>query len=162
MAPWPFQAQRLGVKTTTTPANCQEEGHCHDDKADEIFDIACGAGVVDTAEDADTARALFRRRMRGASSKRLATSLQTWKRWARWADDKPAVDLHEPGANHLGKFLLETVAGGPTAAAQVWSHLEWWRAKVGIDLPTQALQLARCRNLVTGSDPPSRFPYGCG
>ena len=34
--------------------------------------------------------------------------------------------------------MLGVAKGGPTAAAGAWRHLDWWRAKLGLPIPTRA------------------------
>ena len=102
----------------------------------------------ESAGCADTDESLFLRRLRGSSEKRLETSLQVLRRWHAWAKHENVKNPGEgqnalsPSANFMGKFLLSVVTGGPTAAAQVWAHLEWWRTKVGLPFPTQAHSLS--------------------
>ena len=128
----------------------------------EIYKIYVSVGSAgtlweDSAGCAATAEQLFIRRLRGGSEKRMQTSVQVLRRCHSWAKAEkkelieaghPAeeLDILRPSPNFMGKFLLSVVPGGPTAAAQAWAHLDWWRAKVGLPFPTHSTILTSFRS----------------
>ena len=126
---------------------------------DEVYAVYLEAGEAGTKwlpfepSEAALHKSLFVRSLRDASVKRLASALAVLRRMRSWLRDhcgSSCRSAHRCSALQMGAFLSDVATGGPTAASGAWALLEWWRATVGIPLPTDAPLVAAFRWVEAG------------
>lgn len=118
----------------------KSEGAQLADAIDQLYDIYLQIGDEGTLWlDGACSEELFRRSLRDCSGVRLLAVVRTVKRWRKWLQRNNCDECwHKPSTQCLGRFFLEVEQGGPTAAAQVWGHLDFLRNKMGLQVPTRA------------------------
>ena len=74
------------------------------------------------------------RRFADSLRARLAPMVR-WEAWLKTEGCDTEDNVYAPEDVLLGKFLLSVSQGGPTSAAAVWEHLQWWVRHLGLSLP---------------------------
>ncbi len=113
------------------------------------FEAVLSAQLPGLSTDTVLATKLLRKELSGADEKRVKAALSTLRRFRRWCADagRHYNPWPKPSEEALGAFMVSVAEGGPTAAAGVWHHLEWWRARFGLPFPTGNLADLRGRQV---------------